>query len=200
MSPERIKSVRNSMLISSIVLLLLGIAFIVWPGEAARTLARIIAAVITLVAAFEIVMFFFARKKGFTDISAILTGTVLAILGIYLLVKPDSLLNFFNIIFGIIIIIMGLDHLFQAIFIIRHIRGLWWVTLIVGIAAVAMGVIILINPFSVATTAMTIIGISMVVEALGGFWNLPALKARPETAADAPVTKNVDSSDDDLNA
>ena len=43
---------------------------------------------------------------------------------------------------------------------------------------------------------MILVGITMVVEAIGGFWNLPALKARPEVLSAKPVN----SADDDLNA
>lgn len=196
MSPERIKSIRNHMIISSIILLLLGILFIVWPEQAAIFLTRATAIVILGVAAFELVLFFLSKRKGFTDVPAIIIGVILTALGVFLLVRPESLLSFFNIIFGIIILIMGFDHIFQAIFIIRHNRTLWWVSLVVGVAAVVLGIVILVNPFSAVRTAMILVGITMVVEAIGGFWNLPALKARPD-AADA---KPVNSGDSDINA
>ncbi len=197
MSPERIKSVRNHMIIASILLLLIGVAFIVWPDEAARVLARATAIAIIGVGVFEMILFFIGKHKGIVDIPAIISGVLLIALGVYLLIQPDTMLNFFNIIFGIIILIIGLDHLFQAIFIIRHVRSLWWITLIVGVAAIGLGVLILVNPFSAVRTAMIIVGITMVIEAIGGFWNLPALKAKPGS-----VTKDATpvSADEDLNA
>ena len=197
MSPERIKVVRNHMIIASILLLLIGVAFIVWPDEAARILARATAIAIIGVGVFEMILFFIGKHKGIVDIPAIISGVLLIALGVYLLIQPDTMLNFFNIIFGIIILIIGLDHLFQAIFIIRHVRSLWWITLIVGVAAIGLGVLILVNPFSAVRTAMIIVGITMVIEAIGGFWNLPALKAKPGS-----LTKDVTpaSADEDLNA
>lgn len=197
MSPERIKSIRNNMIIASIFLLVLGVAFIVWPGEAARVLARVVAVAISVIGAFEFIIFIIGKNRGFIDISAAVTGVLLLALGVFLIVKPDTLLNFFNIIFGIIVLIIGLDHMFQAIFIIRHIRGLWWISLLVGIAAALMGVIIIINPFSAVNTAMILIGITMVIEGIGGFWNLPALKSKASMEVDA---RPVNTPDDDLNA
>ncbi|MCR5049312.1 MAG: DUF308 domain-containing protein [Saccharofermentans sp.] len=193
MSPERIKSVRNHMIIASILLLLIGVAFIVWPDEAARILARATAIAIIGVGVFEMILFFIGKHKGIVDIPAIISGVLLIALGVYLLIQPDTMLNFFNIIFGIIILIIGLDHLFQAIFIIRHVRSLWWITLIVGVAAIGLGVLILVNPFSAVRTAMILVGITMVVEAIGGFWNLPALKAKPAALKEAVK-------DEDINA
>jgi len=179
MSPERIKTIRKHMLLASILLLLLGVCFIVWPDEAARMLARASAIVILAVGVFEIILFALGKKKGIVDVPAIISGVLLCALGIYLLIKPDTMLNFFNIIFGIVIIIIGLDHIFQSIFIIRHIRKLWWITLIVGLVALGLGVLTLLNPFSAIRTAMIVVGITMVIEALGGLWNLPALKPKP---------------------
>lgn len=199
MSPERIKSIRNHMIIASLLLLIVGVAFIVWPDEAARVMARAIAIAIIGFSVFELVLFFFGKRKGFVDVSAIVTGVLLMALGVYLLVKPESLLNLFNIIFGIVILIIGVDHVFQSIFIIRHIRSLWWISLLVGILAIAMGILTLVNPFSAIRTAMIIIGITMIVEAIGGFWNLPALKARP-SAAPIDVTPSNNIGDEDINA
>lgn len=201
MSPERIKTVRNHMIIASILLLLIGVAFIAWPDEAARILARATALIIIGVSVFELILFFIGKHKGIVDVPAIISGVLLSALGIYLLIQPDTMLNFFNIIFGIIILIIGLDHLFQAIFIIRHVRSLWWVSLIVGVAAIGLGVLILVNPFSAVRTAMVIVGITMVVEALGGFWNLPALKAKPSVVSkDASSVGSTGSADEDINA
>ena len=198
MSPERIKSIRKHMLLASILLLVLGICFIVWPDEAARILARATAIVIIAVGLFELILFFIGKKKGVVDIPAIISGVLLGALGIYLLIQPDTMLKFFNIIFGIIIIIIGLDHIFQAIFIIRHIRSLWWISLSVGLVALGLGVLTLLNPFSAIRTAMIIVGITMVVEAIGGLWNLPALKPKPglETVVDNAKTEG----DSDINA
>ncbi len=181
------------MIIASILLLLIGVAFIVWPDEAARILARATAIAIIGVGVFEMILFFIGKHKGIVDIPAIISGVLLIALGVYLLIQPDTMLNFFNIIFGIIILIIGLDHLFQAIFIIRHVRSLWWITLIVGVAAIGLGVLILVNPFSAVRTAMILVGITMVVEAIGGFWNLPALKAKPAALKEAVK-------DEDINA
>ena len=200
MSPERIKTIRKHMLLTSILFLLLGVCFIVWPDEAARLLARATAILIIAVGAFELVLFFLGKKKGVIDIPAIISGVLLLALGVYLLIKPDTMLNFFNIIFGVIILIIGLDHLFQAIFIIRHVRSLWWISLIVGLVAIGLGVLTLLNPFSAIRTAMIIVGITMVVEALGGLWNLPALKPKPGTVSDLSGAKPVNGSDEDINA
>lgn len=199
MNPDRIKSIRRHMLFASILLLIAGIVFIVWPDAAAIILTRVVAAAILAFGAFEIAIFIIAKRKGFVDVPAIVSGVLTAILGAYLIIKPETMLNLFNIIFGVIILIIGVDHIFQSLFIIRYIRNLWWISLIVGVAAVVLGIITLLNPFSASRAIMILVGISMVIEAIGGFWNLPALKARP-SADTIDVTPSNNSNDEDINA
>ena len=121
MNPDRIKSIRKHMLFASILLLIAGIVFIVWPDAAAIILTRVVAAAILAFGAFEIAIFIIAKRKGFVDVPAIVSGVLTAILGVYLIIKPETMLNLFNIIFGVIILIIGVDHIFQSIFIIRYI-------------------------------------------------------------------------------
>ena len=68
MNPDRIKSIRNNMIITSILLLLVGVAFIVWPGEAARVLARVVAIAIAVFGAFELILFFIGSRKSFVGL------------------------------------------------------------------------------------------------------------------------------------
>ena len=179
MSPERIKTVRKHMIISSILLLIMGIAFIVWPEKSAVLMARLVSVLIIAVGVFELVLFIIGKRKGVVDVPAIITGTILTGLGIFLLIRSDAVLELFNIIFGIVILVIGIDHILQAVFIIRHVRTLWWISLIVGVAALGLGALIIVNPFSAVRTGMVLMGITMVLEALGGIWNLPALKPKP---------------------
>ena len=179
MSPERIKTVRKHMIISSILLLIMGIAFIVWPEKSAVLMARLVSVLIIAVGVFELVLFIIGKRKGVADVPAIITGTILTCLGIFLLIRSEAVLELFNIIFGIVILVIGIDHILQAVFIIRHVRTLWWISLIVGVAALGLGALIIVNPFSAVRTGMVLMGITMVLEALGGIWNLPALKPKP---------------------
>ncbi len=178
MDENSIRSIRNNMIITNIVILLLGVAFIAWPKESAEMLVMAIGIVLIALAIFEVVVFLFIKKRGFADVVSLIAGIVAALAGIWLLISPSWLVGFFGIIFGAIIIAVGLAHIHQAIFIIRHHRQIWWVSLLVAVLAIALGVFIIINPFDFANGIMIWVGIGMVIEAVSGFFNLPALKHR----------------------
>ncbi|MCQ2516379.1 MAG: DUF308 domain-containing protein [Saccharofermentans sp.] len=178
MSSDSIKSWRNGTIISSLLILLLGISFIVWPKESAELLARILALVVLGAGLVELVLFFWGKRGGFTDVIALASSAVLLCISIFLLLRPDMLINFFNVVFGIVIIIIGIQHVGQSLFIVRYARELWWISFLIGIAAVAMGILVLINPFSATNAAMMLIGVTMIIEGVAGLYSVPALKAR----------------------
>ena len=176
MDESSIKSIRNNMIITNIVILLLGVAFIAWPKESSEMLVMAIGIVLIAMAVFEVVVFLFAKNRGFTDVVSLIAGIIAALAGIWLLISPSWLVGFFGIIFGVIIIAVGLAHIHQAIFIIRHHRQIWWISLLVAVLAIALGVFVIINPFEFTNGLMIWIGIGMVIEAVFGFFNLPAMK------------------------
>jgi len=178
MSSDTIKSFRNGTIISSLVIILVGVSFIVWPKESAELLARVLAVAVLVAGITEMVLFFLGKRGGFTDVVALVTGVILLFVSIFLFMRPDLLINFFNIVFGIVIIVIGAQHVGQALFIVRYARELWWVSLLIGIAAILMGILIIINPFSATNAAMILIGITLIIEGAAGLYSAPALKAR----------------------
>lgn len=178
MGSGTIKSWRNGTIISSLIILILGISFIIWPKESAELLARILALVVLGGGIIELALFFWGKRSGFTDVIALTSSVVLLCISIFLLLRPDLILNFFNVAFGIVIIIIGIQHVGQSLFIVRYARELWWISFLIGIAAVIMGILILINPFSATNAAMMLIGITLIIEGVAGLYSAPALRAR----------------------
>lgn len=175
---DTIKSFRNGTIISSILIIVLGICFIAWPKESAEFWARILALAVLGAGLVELVLFIFGKRGGFTDVVALVSSAILLCISVFLLIRPDMLINFFNVVFGIVIIIIGLQHVGQSLFIIRYARELWWISFLIGIAATITGILIVINPFSATNAAMVLIGVTLIIEGAAGLYSAPALRAR----------------------
>ncbi|MBP5330541.1 MAG: DUF308 domain-containing protein [Lachnospiraceae bacterium] len=176
MAPESIRSVRRYMLIVNIVMLLMGAAFIAWPKESSQMLARVLGVSLILFAVFGLGVFIFAKSRGITDFISLIGSAIVGIMGIIFTVNPDLLISVFNIVFGAIIILVGLANIHQAIFILRKVRKKWWISLLIAFLAVGLGVFIIINPFSFSNGLMIWIGLGLIIEAVFGFFNLPGLR------------------------
>ena len=141
---ERTQKIVNSNaipeIIFDIVLIALGVVLIVWPVDAALMLTRIIGIVILVLAIVEIVVFAMSKSKEAMEYVLLVVSVLLAAVGIWLIVNPDWLVQFFNILFGVILGIYGLFGVFSSVGYGRKSGGLWWIGLILSIIAIAMAV------------------------------------------------------------
>ncbi|MBO4636210.1 MAG: DUF308 domain-containing protein [Clostridiales bacterium] len=182
MTTESIRSIRRYMLIVNIVILLLGVAFIAWPKESSELLARITGVSLLLFSVFGLIVFLFAQSKGITDVLSLIGSVIVGVMGVMFIIKPEFLINVLNIVFGIVIILVGVANTHQALFILRKVRRKWWISLLVALLAIALGVFIIINPFSFTNGLMIWIGIGLIIEAVTGFINLPGLRRKKKEA------------------
>ena len=158
-------------IVFDIVLLALGIILIVWPVNAAIVLTRTVGVVILILAILEFVVFIRSNTKDAFEIAGLIFGVLLAAGGIWLIVNPDWLVQFFNIMFGVVIGLYGLFGIVSAVGYSRKGGGLWWIGLILSIVAIALAVLIFMNPFATPKMLMIIIGVSLITSAVTGIYN-----------------------------
>ena len=115
-------------------------------------------------------MLFRFTKDAF-EIAGLIFGVLLAAGGIWLIVNPDWLVQFFNIMFGVVMGLYGLFGIVSAVGYSRKGGGLWWIGLILSIVAIALAVLIFMNPFATPKMLMIIIGVSLITSAVTGIYN-----------------------------
>ena len=153
-----------------IALLLLGIALIIWPVDAAVTFTRVFGIVIVACALFQVISFIRNKERDIADMISIFGAVILGIAGVFLIVNPGWLVNFFNIVFGVLIIIYGLVNLINAI-IARKLQDAWFIPLIMAIVAIGMGVVIILVEFAATKALMYVIGGTLVFASITGIVN-----------------------------
>lgn len=158
-------------IVLDIVLLLLGVVLIVWPVDAAIVLTRVVGGVLLLLAIVEIIVFIRSKTKDAFEYVGLVLSIVFAGVGIWFLVNPDWLVQFFNIMFGIMIGLYGLFGIVNSVGFARRSGGLWWIGLIMSIIALSLAVLIFMNPFATPKMLMIIIGVTLIVAAVTGIFN-----------------------------
>ena len=195
-------------IVIDVVLFLIGIVLIVWPVDAAIIMTRVIGSIMVLLSIVEIIVFLRSKTKDPFEYAGLVISILFAGMGIWLIVNPDWLVQFFNIMFGIMIGLYGLFGIISAIGFARKAGGLWWIGLIMSIIAVALAVLIFMNPFATPKLLMIIIGVTLIVAAVTGVYNrLRIRKAQkiissafpdfvPPPVPDPSVLKDAGSDDD----
>ena len=165
------QTIIKNKLLSSIVLLALGILLLIAPAAALETYVRVIGAVLLCGAAVRIVAHFMTKKEDRAPIS-LLIGIVAAAFGVFLLAAPATVIRVLHIVFGILLI---LNSLLDLVIGVRLPAGKT-AAVILALIGVALGVVIVVNPTAFANFMTRVIGISLIYDAAVGI--VTALLAR----------------------
>ena len=139
-----------SSVIISILMLLIGLTFIIFPEVSFET--------ITYILSFTLIIngiYFIAQKELNLFFSNFLTlGIIELLIGIILLLKPDLMKMLFPIVAGIIMVTKSTMDLRLSILLKKHEYGNWISIFICSVISIVCGLIIIINP-NFGTIAIT---------------------------------------------
>lgn len=161
---KTIKWIKWDVIITSILSILLGIAFIVVPQDSADALCLIsgivlIFAGVIAIASFISYGYFFGGYFFVLGISLILSG-------IFCLINPWMVKGVLTVIFGIFIIINGSSSIADSIDCARAKVSGWPLMFLMGILTIILGSVVMFGTFD---TIMMFAGFSLI---FNGIWNI----------------------------
>ena len=145
-------------LLTSIVLLILGIILLFVPGGIITTIIRIFGIIILILGVLS-VLSSSKNKKNNTDL---VYGILIIILGIVFVSNPEVIASIIPFILGVWIIIKSLFKL-QFISTLKTTSTDYIKPLVINIITLILGITLAFNPFKGAETLVRIIGIFLIV-------------------------------------
>lgn len=144
---EVLDKLKQQTIISSIIMMVLGLFMLVIPEQYDGTLVTILGYVIVLLGA-VMVWDFIAGKKHLSSCIIFTFALLLILLGVFILVSGDDILKVLSVLFGILLMVDGLHSALHAWMYARRAGRKWWGVLIVLSAMLFIaGIIILNNPW-----------------------------------------------------
>lgn len=145
---------------------LLGLFLLLFPQTTADAVFFIIGAVLIVTGAIRAILYFAGDAHMAVGGWQLATGVMLMLAGIMLFVLADALIAFVPFVFGCALLVGGIFKLQTAFDMRRMGVDKWQRELIYVGISVAMGALIIFNPFSTAMTLMRVIGAALVIEAV----------------------------------
>lgn len=150
----------------------LGIVLIVHPGFTGIVICR---AAGVLALAFGAVRALSALRTGdggaFLRVDLIFSVLLLAF-GIFALTQPAVILSVLPVVLGIYLLMESVGKFQRASTLKRLGYTRWWIVLLFGILAAALGVLLLLNPFQAAESMLIFLGFSLVADGVTDLWIL----------------------------
>lgn len=163
------RHLKASMFVMQLVYLALGLALVFAPDMSARVLCYACGAALAVVGLLAVWRFAAARQERLLFAwFSLVYGVLLTVLGIFLLVQPDTVLTVLPAVFGVFVLLDSLGRIQNALELRRAGLVRWWGMLFFALLSVVLGVLILINPFAALTTTVRVIGAVLLIESVLG--------------------------------
>lgn len=167
---KMLKKLKTNVVISSLLCVLLGLVLVFWPGLTIQIVCTAVGAVLILSGVIRIIGYFMARDGSMYSQINLIFGIIFAVVGVWIVIKPDKVLAIIPIIVGIVIVLHGLHNLQQAVELCRDKYDKWWIALILGILTVGFGILLICRPFEAIDTVVMLIGVFLVYDGLSNIW------------------------------
>ena len=180
---------KKGFLLSALALMLLGLALLLWPEASLRLVCYLFGAVILVKGLLSIWGYVRAEERFFFDYFGLVFGIAASALGVFLLLQPDTVVSVLPILVGIYVIVDAVVRL-QSAFELRAMGyGRWWGFLILAGLSVALGVLMVVNPFETVQLLVMAIGVILLVEGalslISAVYAAVLLRGLERTARDA---------------
>ena len=167
-----IKSLKVNYSLSAVICVILGIVLLVWPGQSTQVVCMVFGIVLGGFGLIQIILYLATKEKTMVSHSMMMLGVVLAVIGGWIVLKPETIIKAVPMIVGILIVIHGFHNAVQAIDLKKMQYDNWWVALLLSLLTVALGVVLICNPFTIVDTVVRIIGAFLVYDGLSDMWIL----------------------------
>lgn len=190
-----LKSYKARIMIVDIVMLLLGVGFIIWQDDMLATLILVTGVLVAVAGVILVINFLLDKDKTAFDWTIMIIGVIILASGILLAVFANAVVNISVFIFAGLLVVYGIIDIFTSILITRLTGGIWWVPLLLGLAATGLGIGIIILKTQGTDAVAIMTGIAFIVAAVGGIINaVQTFFGRKKVLAAAPAS--TDAKDD----
>jgi uncharacterized membrane protein HdeD (DUF308 family) len=164
MKPQA-KKLKWNMILMSLIYLALGLILLVWPEMVKSAICYVIGGIVALAGIVQIVRFFAARERLFFAPMTMTFGVVCLALGLFLIVRSDIVWTVLPVVFGLFVIFDSILRIQNALELKRSAAANWWVFLLLALLSIALGIVMIYDPFGSTDLLIMAIGIILLIEA-----------------------------------
>lgn len=167
-----LKGLKANYTISAGLCTLLGLVLLIWPGTTMRIVCTLLGGMLLIYGLVQMILYLINKERTMLSQGMMVFGIVLAVIGIWILTRPEMIIMAVPVIVGVLIVIHGVHNVVQAIALKKDGYDRWWLAFLFGALTVVLGGILVYNPFEVAETVVRFIGIFLIYDGVSDIWIL----------------------------
>lgn len=167
---KTVKSYLGSAMVSSALMLMLGIILLIFPEDALAFIRYGFSILLMLIGVFMVAREL-TRRTIFPMFTGSTTGVLLFVLGIILLIYPN-ILNIIPIVLGVWIIVSSTFSLRLSASVRQKSLGAFIFSVLTSIISIVCGAILIINPTDSTVALTALVGIMVIIHAISSLLEL----------------------------
>ena len=148
----------------SLAFLVLWVLLLVMPQTSLLWICYAFGAVVLVTGIVCLIQYARVRGSGFAAPFLLVGGVITAALGLFTLAQPQTVASFLPVVFGLFILVEGCSRIGAALDLARRKADKWWVLLLLSLLSIALGLLLLFDPFEAAVSAVMLCGVLLIVE------------------------------------
>lgn len=165
-----LKRIKTNAIISALLYVVLGLALLLRPELSTTVLCTALGVVLILRGLSDILDFVFHRDGTLYYSLHLAAGVILAAVGVWLVTQPTLIAVIIPRIIGILILFHGCKDLADAMTLRKNRSSRALAAMILGLVTIALGVLLVANPFTAFATVVRIIGIVLIYDGVSDLW------------------------------
>ena len=156
--------------------IVLGLVLLILPGVAASVVLCGIGAIGIIIGIVHVVRYFTLDARAAIFGFDLSIGLVWIVGGILVIILKDFLISLLPVFFGLVVLLGGIAKVQTTLSLKRMNARHWYLELVAAVISIALGTVILCNPFSTALLLMRIIGAALLIEGVQDLASLYSFK------------------------
>lgn len=154
---ERIKKILKGQAASSVIYILLGVCLAFAPISMVNIICKFVFGIFLIVTGLYHVLIYVFEKENATLLD-LFSGTVLLVFGIFLFGNPQIVIKMLPILLGALVLVDSIWTVKGCFKLKKHGSGIWKVFLIGSLIFIGLGVVLIVNPFTIVKNVMIFAG------------------------------------------
>lgn len=191
---ELFKKVRIAAYLSAVLTIGLGVVLIAWPMEVTGLICRILGAILVVMGA----VYIFGYVMEGRSILTVTGGLLFLLLGVWIIITPESIVVFVPIVIGVILLVHSLKDFQMASEAKKCGSERWMILFLLALLNCAFGVICICDSFGVISVAVRVLGIALVYDGISNMFIIYHTAMAIKYAADKLEPIDVEAHETDL--
>lgn len=163
---EFMKRIKADYMLSSLMCIALGIAFVIWKASILDVIGNVLAIMLVVIGVVYLICYFMQFGSRFSIIS----GVVILAVGLWLLIDARIITRLIPIVLGVVLLCHGIRGLQEAWASKKYKYQSWYIGMILAAISIAAGVLCIVFSYQIMQKAAVVVGFVLIYNGVSNIW------------------------------